>query len=276
MRNFLLICSAFLFLSLSLFSCEEAQEAAQETTTWAERRESLDDNSTTGITSGSSSSSNQNAEEMPEYNMQFSTATTIPGTEWLVVPVGWKSDINNKKYARSGKNAINNETINYLFYNANLNEQHFVAPIKKRYFSKMQFLFQQESAKINDFGEPSPKSIYPYIIFEGKEFDINGDDKLNYIDPSFLYISDINGNFFRKISPGNEHVRFFQFSPESQTLLMFTQDDSNENKKVDNTDREHLYAVTLSKVDSLRAVVHPANADSLHQAFIEPFVDTTN
>ena len=91
--------------------------------------------------------------------------------------------------------------------------------------------------------ENTGKSLLLYEVLDG---DDNGDGKLNGKDVRSLYISKINGETFRKLTPNGQQLLESAVVGEMNRLYFRTQKDNNGDQKLDEKDRQHLYYIDLA------------------------------
>ncbi len=85
-----------------------------------------------------------------------------------------------------------------------------------------------------------------FLIYEMRDRDTNGDENLDGEDASSLYISNINGENFRKLTPEGQHLLQLTVVDELNRLYFKTSEDSNGDGEFDNNDRQHVYYVDLA------------------------------
>ena len=85
-----------------------------------------------------------------------------------------------------------------------------------------------------------------FLIYEMRDRDTNGDENLDGEDANSLYISNINGENFRKLTPEGQHLLQLTVVDEMNRLYFKTSEDSNGDGQFDNNDRQHVYYVDLA------------------------------
>jgi hypothetical protein len=86
-----------------------------------------------------------------------------------------------------------------------------------------------------------------FVIYEGYNLDTNKDEKLNYNDLKALFISDLNGANFTKLTLDFEELNGQKFIVENDQLYFQTQRDINNNGIFDAEDGYRNYVVDLQK-----------------------------
>ncbi|ARN79454.1 hypothetical protein BST97_10850 [Nonlabens spongiae] len=85
-----------------------------------------------------------------------------------------------------------------------------------------------------------------FLIYKINDQDTNQDEVLNYNDVESLYISDIDGTGFEKISPPNHELIDYQIWDVNNRLYYRTIEDSNKNGDFDVKDSIHFYYLDFS------------------------------
>lgn len=86
-----------------------------------------------------------------------------------------------------------------------------------------------------------------FVLYEGYNLDTNKDGKLNYNDLKALFISDLNGANFKKLTLDFEELIGHKFIVENDQLYFQTQKDSNNNGIFDSADGYRNYVVDLNQ-----------------------------
>jgi hypothetical protein len=68
------------------------------------------------------------------------------------------------------------------------------------------------------------------IFYRVVRNDFNDDEKYNSLDPVMLYISDLNGKNFTQITPEDQHFIDYTYYEETQSIMIKTVLDSDNNK----------------------------------------------
>ena len=85
-----------------------------------------------------------------------------------------------------------------------------------------------------------------FLLYELLDRDSNADRLLNAKDASSLYMSSINGENFRKISPEGQHLLELTTVDEMNRLYFKSREDSNGDGGFTNDDRQHLFYIDLA------------------------------
>lgn len=132
---------------------------------------------------------------------------------------------------------------NLLFYNKQTGASY---PLVEDTVHILSFAFHYEFEK-------------PLIFYRVVKKDINKDHKYNSSDAVMLYMSDTMGRNFTMITPENEQLLTFFHYPESNTLLIKTALDIDQNGKFTESDETNFREVKLDNP----ALGRPIFSDSL-------------
>ena len=114
-------------------------------------------------------------------------------------------------------------------------------------------LLTNQKSRFSDFRTNLKKTgsvLQKSVLYEIANSDYDQDNKLTYSDPKQLFISDIDGENLRRISPKNENLIEYQIVPNSDKIIFQTQKDANDDKEFDKKDELIWYMIDLSN-DSL-------------------------
>ncbi|MBF4986246.1 hypothetical protein FNJ87_18665, partial [Nonlabens mediterrranea] len=98
------------------------------------------------------------------------------------------------------------------------------------------------------------------VLYEGHDLDTNKDERLNYRDVSALFISNLDGSKFKKLSVDFEQYLSYSFLVANDNLYFQTVKDLDGDGKYENDDEFHNYVVDLTKEDkqAIRYDTEPA------------------
>ncbi|WP_405371027.1 hypothetical protein [Nonlabens sp. Asnod2-A12] len=100
------------------------------------------------------------------------------------------------------------------------------------------------SATIYNKLENNPR--VEFVLYKGHNLDTNKDKKLNHNDLSALFISDLDGSNFTKLTEDFEEFNGQRFIVENDKLYFQTQKDVNGNGIFDSSDNYRNYVVDLT------------------------------
>lgn len=96
----------------------------------------------------------------------------------------------------------------------------------------------------------SDKTKQQFLVYTLADMDTNKDNKLDTDDIKSLYISEISGNKFTKLSPDFQELIDWNLIEISNKLYFRTIEDANKNGEFDKQDVLHYYFVNLSNKNS--------------------------
>jgi hypothetical protein len=124
---------------------------------------------------------------------------------------------------------------NLLFFDAETNQQHLLTRDKKI------IIFSINSGESSSFARHIPtdrNNIYKdNIFYEAITKDYNQNDYLDNNDPTYLFISDKQGNNFRQLSPENYNIKSWTVVEGTTKIILQAQRDDNNDKKFDENDK---------------------------------------
>ncbi|GAL01756.1 hypothetical protein JCM19314_1476 [Nonlabens ulvanivorans] len=99
-----------------------------------------------------------------------------------------------------------------------------------------------------------------FVLYEGHDLDTNKDERLNHRDVSALFISNLDGSKFKKLSVDFEEYLSYSFLVANDKLYFQTVKDLNGDGKYENDDEYLNYVVDLIKEDkqAIRYDTEPA------------------
>lgn len=193
---------------------------------------------------------NNAVEKISKTEINFGRSERVPTTPFYIYPIS--NSIEKTKlleYSHIRKGSYKGY-FNLIFHNIETNKNHFLLP-------------KNENAIITTFptnlenDNPSKNRKEDFLFFEIIKDDYNNDGNLNYDDPKKLYISNLEGNNLRCISPANLNLLNWKFIDDSKTLieLRCSLDENNDHK----FEQDEAKKVIIAKIDSTKVT------------YIEPF-----
>ena len=162
---------------------------------------------------------------LDDYNFAYSNVVFIDSLEKAIIPI---TSQNHRGTGNSYRGSYDiSDSFNYwnlLFYDIRNGEINLLTKKKTGIAS-----FR---ANLKNVGPVLTKSI----LYTAGDTDYNQDLRLTYEDPYYLFISDINGKDFKRLSPVNEHVIEYQILPYSDKIILQTYRDSNGDLIFNNND----------------------------------------
>lgn len=171
----------------------------------------------------------------------------MEGTKFLIHPVGdiRVYDDYSKVYGSSKTNQVSYAISNYnrfeiTGYFENLKFQHIDSTnVKPLTENKIQI---QTVTFLNTIAEKSKKQILVYILVDS---DTNKDSKVDQNDIKSLYISNIDGSKFTKLSEPLQELIDWNIIEVQNRLYFRCIEDINKNGAFDKNDKVHYYFVNL-------------------------------
>lgn len=173
----------------------------------------------------------------------------MPGTNYLIFPIG---DLNVSESSRGSyestsssnelKFQISNDSENEITgYLRNLKFQEISSDSIKALTDKP--ILIQTVTYLKTVAEKAKQSILVYTL---ADMDTNKDGKLDTNDIKSLYLSDISGNRFTKISTDFQELIDWNLIESKSRLYFRTIEDTNKNGAFDKGDTLHYHFVDLS------------------------------
>ncbi len=173
----------------------------------------------------------------------------LKGTQYLIHPIGnlnFYDGMSKSKYGWSQiddlsfsiSNNSDNEITGYL---SNFKFQH-IDSTNVRVLSEKTILIERATF-INLNMEKIKKQILVYILTDA---DTNKDEKIDTNDIKSLYISDINGTKFKKISQDYQELIDWNLLESTNKLYFRTIEDTNKNGRFDKGDKLHYQFLNLN------------------------------
>lgn len=172
----------------------------------------------------------------------------MDGTSYLLHPVGEVRVYDTKSkmsYGSSSTSRVSYAVSNYNRFEItgflkNIYIQHIDSLNSKPLTDKSMVI--QTATYLNTFAQKSKKHILVYSI---SDMDTNRDGKLDANDIRSLYISDISGDNFTKITPDFQELIDWNLMEVKNRLYIRTIQDSNKNGDFDKDDAVFYYFVDL-------------------------------
>ncbi|MEO6229279.1 MAG: hypothetical protein ABJB11_10925 [Ferruginibacter sp.] len=125
---------------------------------------------------------------------------------------------------------------NLIFYNADNSTQHLLIDNKKIVIYSFKLSGNSSSSSIDKWTEGI--NIYKNNIFyDVVSSDFNQNKYLDIDDPTYLYVSDKQGNNFRQLSTDNYNVISWEVVTGTSKIILQAQKDNNSDKKFDQNDQ---------------------------------------
>lgn len=173
----------------------------------------------------------------------------IPGTTYLIFPVG---DLNVNSSARGAEYSSND----VRFRMSNYSENEIAGYLRNIKFQQIgtdsisalsdKPLLIQTATFLKTVADKTKQQILVYTL---ADMDTNKDGKLDASDIKCLYVSDISGARFTKISTDFQELIDWNIIEAQNRLYFRTIEDTNKNGEFDKNDIVHYHFVDLSDKD---------------------------
>lgn len=171
---------------------------------------------------------------LTDFNFDYNNPIFIDSTSQVILPITTQFQDSRKRISKKSYSSGSYPRYwNILFYNSDSGETNLLTESKMR--------ISDFDVNLRNVGKILSKSILYKICIS----DFNNDHKLDYNDPKYLFISNINGKNLRQISPKNENLVSYSIIPNSDLLIIRTKRDSNENVEFDRDDELIWYKIDL-------------------------------
>ncbi|MEL7123064.1 MAG: hypothetical protein AAFO07_26680 [Bacteroidota bacterium] len=170
-----------------------------------------------------------------EYNFEYSRVVFIDSLEKVILPISTQNNRRGSSYERGSYYVDSYPNYwNLIFYDIKSGKTKLLTEKKTR--------ISNFDTNFKDVGPILKKSV----LYKAGNTDFNLDKKLNYEDPEQLFISDIDGNRFLRLSPVNESLTEYEIVPNTDKIIFKTLRDSNDDKEFDEEDEKIWCLIDLS------------------------------
>ena len=185
----------------------------------------------------------------------------IEGTDYLIHPVGDLRVYERGTKSRYGSSSV----IDLSFTISNFGENEITGYLQNLKFQKINSdsiraltdkqVLIQTATYLSGIADKTNKKIMVYTLFD---IDSNRDGKLDSSDIKSLYLSDISGSNFTKISVNFQELIDWSLIESQNRLYFRTVEDTNKNGQFDKNDVVHYNYINLAnsdwKVDSYEPI----------------------
>lgn len=174
--------------------------------------------------------------------VQYSSPIIINKTDILLYAL----KLNDNDDSDSYKREVSAHYWNLIFYN--------IISGKSELLTKEKIIINTFSIG-NSENRPNSQATLSdqFIYYDITDSDYDGDKKLTTNDIKKLYISNLEGKSFTRISPKNYNLRTWKIDDKHDSILMDLVKDSNGDKKFSNMDEVEYFVYNL-KTGTLKAV----------------------
>jgi len=176
----------------------------------------------------------------------------MEGTNYLIHPVG---DLN--VFEKGSKNRYGSSSVNDVSFTiSNASENEITGYLQNLKFQKIgsdsikaltdKTVLIQTATYLKDVSAKIKRQIMVYSMMD---MDTNKDGKLDVSDITTLYLSDISGENFTKVSPDFQELIDWNLIESQKRLYFRTVEDTNKNGKFDSKDVVHYNYIDLTNKD---------------------------
>lgn len=176
----------------------------------------------------------------------------IEGTDYLIHPIGDLRVYERGTKSRYGSSSV----IDLSFTISNFGENEITGYLQNLKFQKINSdsiraltdkqVLIQTATYLSGIADKTNKKIMVYTLFD---IDSNRDGKLDTSDIKSLYLSDISGSDFTKISVNFQELIDWSLIESQNRLYFRTAEDTNKNGQFDKNDVVHYNYINLANSD---------------------------
>ena len=171
--------------------------------------------------------------KLENLNILTNNSIEIDSTGILAFPLSIGETIERSSLESSFKSEKESSFWNIIFYNTTTGEKHLLSKQKMLISNyETDYSYDSSNKTVNQMDTSSKKFIFYNIITD----DYDGNKKLNFEDPTYLFLTDKEGKNLKQISPKNLNIINWKIISKTRKIIFNAQNDSNKNKKFDDTD----------------------------------------
>jgi len=174
---------------------------------------------------------NKEAEKEDVKKLTINLPVKLDSSAYLIYPIGELSTKQSSSFKSSyrSEDRYSGYLTNIIFQNIYTDKTHFLTKnIVKITAYEQLYTTQRVSEKI--------------ILYQVIDNFPKDEDALTF---KSLYLGTNDGKLFQKVSKANEHVTDWKYIPETKKVYFKTIEDTDKNNELNNTDTEHIYAVSI-------------------------------
>jgi len=191
-------------------------------------------------------------------NIQMNRFSEIDTSGILMFPLSM-SETNADGGSLAYKEIPSSSFWNIIFLNSKTNYYHLLSDKK--------ILIRNYDFKYSENGRADIGQTSRHIFYSVTSEDFNNDKRLTDEDPKYLYLSDKEGNNFRRISPQNCDLQNWKFINSTNKVLITVKIDSDNNYKFDDKDEVMAFEFEIDKGKESTEVFSIQFKDSLKVLF---------
>ncbi|OYD90867.1 hypothetical protein CDG76_29545 [Nostoc sp. 'Peltigera membranacea cyanobiont' 210A] len=177
----------------------------------------------------------------PQQNLIYGDLIIKEQSDYLMIPVSLAEQNEDKgvdlNLSRSYENGRNNQLYNIIFYQKQGSEAHLL-------LNKKAIITSFDLLEVKAANKPTTR-VWLYKIIDQ---DTNIDKKLNSVDATIGYLSDLSGKNLQQITPNNTRIISWVVVPGQNAIFLKILKDSDNNKKFTKEDKTNFVRVNLDKI----------------------------
>ncbi len=198
---------------------------------------------------------------LEDYNFQYSQMVFIDSLEKVIFPLSTPYVSRRSSYSSSSYGYENYSNYwNFIFYDIKTGKTKLLTDKKTNISSFV--------ANLENVGPTLKKSV----LYQGADTDYNEDGKLNHNDPSQLFITDIDGNNFKRLSPLYEDLQEYRIVPNTDKVIFRTLRDINNSKKFNSKDETVWYLIDVSTNNKPVEVLNASERKNIENLYFKQWL----
>jgi hypothetical protein len=190
-------------------------------------------------------------------SLNFGSPTELDSSTYVIYPLILNDEEGESDSYGSSSGSRSTTYWNMAFYNTANGTYHLLDEKRKMVIYQYDQKESGNSSSSNDEGGSTYSEINKFIYYSIRTLDFNKDERLDFLDPNYLFISDKMGNHFKQVSPQNANVNEWKTIKKTNKILMMVSFDSNNDKKFD-------------KEDSVIPMVYDLNTNTISKDIFNP------
>lgn len=156
------------------------------------------------------------------FNFEYQNPIVLDSGRHILIPISTEFLKEKKRFSGSGYYEKDFPRYwNVLFFNNQTGETKLLTQEKYRIST---IAAEKEEHNYNR----EVRTLEGYILYEITTIDYNKDEKINHLDPDYLFISNIDGRNLLRLSPEYEKLIYYKVIPNSKQIIFETRRDTNQ------------------------------------------------
>ncbi|RZJ63813.1 MAG: hypothetical protein EOO47_27915 [Flavobacterium sp.] len=170
-------------------------------------------------------------------SLKFANPSELDSSTYVIYPLVLNDEEGESDSYGSSSGNRSTTYWNIAFYNTANGTYHLLDENRKMVI----YHYDQKESGNSSSSNKEDSNIYSeinkFIYYSITTLDFNKDERLDFLDPTYLFISDKNGEHFKQVSPDNGNVYEWKAIAKTNKILMMVAFDSNKDKKFNNEDK---------------------------------------